>query len=301
MIKCTFLIAFFAGCYSPSYSDCEVSCAGTVCPEGLECRAGSCRTPGATASCGTVSDRDNDGIVDTSDNCPDLANPDQADEDGDKIGDLCDPCPPYGNVSANKDSDGDGVGDGCDPNPTAPGDKIAVFEGFNAMPAGAMVAGFTISGGKASGMAAGNAGAGIQWMQAPGTASGSEAVSAYVTLTSMTTNSMVAVFDQADFSNPNMPQITECTIGPSAASANGVLQIIDSVAGISSVQASPPLDQGTTVLLARAARLMMCQATIASSPVSVMTTRMLPQNPTMGLVLVNASASVDWFMIVRSP
>jgi len=35
-------------------------------------------------------DRDNDGIPDTMDNCPDTPNPDQTDTDGDGIGDVCD-------------------------------------------------------------------------------------------------------------------------------------------------------------------------------------------------------------------
>lgn len=38
-------------------------------------------------------DTDADGIVDGSDNCPVVANPDQSDLDADGIGDLCDPDP----------------------------------------------------------------------------------------------------------------------------------------------------------------------------------------------------------------
>lgn len=48
------------------------------------------------------SDRDADGVPDASDNCPDTANPGQADDDGDGIGNACDtgnpPPPPSGNV-----------------------------------------------------------------------------------------------------------------------------------------------------------------------------------------------------------
>ena len=52
-----------------------------------------------------IEDRDGDGIADETDNCPDLANADQADSDGDGFGDLCDPfpmcanCGPMGMVS----------------------------------------------------------------------------------------------------------------------------------------------------------------------------------------------------------
>ncbi|HEY2333413.1 MAG TPA: thrombospondin type 3 repeat-containing protein [Solirubrobacterales bacterium] len=46
------------------------------------------------ASPGTiVLDADHDGIPDASDNCPTVANPDQADADADGIGDACDFCP----------------------------------------------------------------------------------------------------------------------------------------------------------------------------------------------------------------
>jgi len=85
-------------------------------------------------------DYDDDGIIDSKDNCPLVYNPDQKDTDGDGMGDLCDDntsCPdsdgdgfpninnealcgkPQDNCinAANplqEDSDGDGVGDECD-------------------------------------------------------------------------------------------------------------------------------------------------------------------------------------------
>jgi hypothetical protein len=50
-------------------------------------------------------DTDNDGVEDTSDNCPNTANADQLDSDGDGAGDTCDPCP----FDTDDDIDGDGV------------------------------------------------------------------------------------------------------------------------------------------------------------------------------------------------
>jgi hypothetical protein len=79
---------------------------------------------GQTAVAAT--DADGDGILDTTDNCPAVANADQADWDGDGRGDLCDPdidgdtilnesdnCPRKWNTDQ-KDTNGNGVGDACD-------------------------------------------------------------------------------------------------------------------------------------------------------------------------------------------
>ena len=56
---------------------------------------------------------DQDGIADVCDNCPDDANPDQADGDSDGLGDICDNCPNDANPNQ-EDGDEDGVGDVCD-------------------------------------------------------------------------------------------------------------------------------------------------------------------------------------------
>jgi len=40
-----------------------------------------------------TADSDNDGVVDSTDNCPAVFNPDQIDTDGDDAGDVCDVCP----------------------------------------------------------------------------------------------------------------------------------------------------------------------------------------------------------------
>ena len=45
------------------------------------------------------SDTDGDGIADTSDNCPDVVNQDQADSDADGLGDACEIKPPLADVS----------------------------------------------------------------------------------------------------------------------------------------------------------------------------------------------------------
>ncbi len=83
-------------------------------------------------------DKDNDGVPDDKDNCPEVANPKQTDTDGDGDGDACDKdddndgvpdttdnCPLIANPDQT-DTDGDGIGDACDPdedNDGVPNDK----------------------------------------------------------------------------------------------------------------------------------------------------------------------------------
>jgi thrombospondin type 3 repeat protein len=58
-------------------------------------------------------DRDTDGVVDGTDNCPDIPNSRQEETDGDGKADACDNCPTVFNADQ-ADADGDGKGDACD-------------------------------------------------------------------------------------------------------------------------------------------------------------------------------------------
>lgn len=64
-------------------------------------------------------DTDMDGILDPADNCPTMANINQADSDLDGFGDVCDNCPEDANVDQ-ADQDGDGAGAACDSNDLNP-------------------------------------------------------------------------------------------------------------------------------------------------------------------------------------
>ena len=99
------------------------------CKRDTDCKLGEvCKT---NCVVDVTADRDRDGVPDGSgrlrrDNCPDLANTNQADLDGDGFGDACDEdldgdgkfnhldnCPSHPNPRQ-KDSDNDGKGDPCD-------------------------------------------------------------------------------------------------------------------------------------------------------------------------------------------
>ena len=74
-----------------------------------ECSTYHSPNPGAhmtTTFIGVCHDDDGDDLASTSDNCPDVSNPTQADQDSDGVGDLCDGC---------VDQDEDGFGSPPDP------------------------------------------------------------------------------------------------------------------------------------------------------------------------------------------
>ncbi len=78
----------------------------------------------------TAPDSDEDGVPDMviggeSDNCPDIANADQANSDADSHGDVCDNCPNADNEDQ-RDFDGNGLGDECDAAPIA--DSVADWD-----------------------------------------------------------------------------------------------------------------------------------------------------------------------------
>jgi hypothetical protein len=160
------VVCAVAGCFAPTApAGAPCSAANTACPGDQVCTATpagfTCLPPGALAidanpaidSVDADPDGDHDGIANALDNCPAIANADQANDDGDRFGDACDPCPPIADPDPIVDPDSDGVSGACDPFPATPGDAIRVFESFTApaLPAGwaTIGSGWTFAGGSA--------------------------------------------------------------------------------------------------------------------------------------------------------
>ena len=129
----SFLIAWIllAGCYAPAAPSGAPCSPSGDCPDGQTCVLGFCTiTAGPGPDAGTTAnDPDGDHVTNDRDNCPAVANPDQANEDGDKFGEACDPCPQLKD-DVGADSDGDGIGDLCDPNAMVK-DRRWLYEGFH--------------------------------------------------------------------------------------------------------------------------------------------------------------------------
>jgi hypothetical protein len=96
------------------------------CDDGQVCDR---TAPGGAVCIDASGDIDKDGIPNGKDFCEHLAGG-ASDEDGDGIGDECDACPIAAPGQA--DADGDAVMAPCDPDTRTPGDKILLFNGFNA-------------------------------------------------------------------------------------------------------------------------------------------------------------------------
>ena len=135
------VLVLATGCYRASPQSGAPCASDGTCPDPLVCSQAThtCEVTGQPArdapagdasACGTF-DEDGDGIPNRCDNCPSVANPDQADTTELAIG-----------LSA------DGVGDACDPHPTLE-DRIAFFDGFDvASPQWTLDANSTISHGQ---------------------------------------------------------------------------------------------------------------------------------------------------------
>ncbi len=117
------------GCHSPdtnSDGDALADCRDR-CPTQSSARPDGCPAAGCD-------DRDGDGHCAFEDNCPEIANINQADGDSDGVGDVCDNCPTLANENQS-DGDDDGAGDACDPLPPDDADGDGVADDLDECPA----------------------------------------------------------------------------------------------------------------------------------------------------------------------
>jgi hypothetical protein len=240
----------------------------------------------------TNNDLDGDGIPNASDNCPTVANANQANEDGDAFGDACDLCPPF--ADQGEDADHDGVGDLCDPSPMVAGDKIIQFWGFSGgLPPGATVVG-TIT--AASGDATVTAGSTTSTLTIASTAAGHEDVWAEATLDADNGGAIIGVVTEHQPATDN---------GIACQLVNGgtpVLRIYDSNAGSSLTSMDHAFAVATRYQL-HVRRNMTNYLCNANSPTLQITasSSFAPTTPEVGIRVRTGTARYHWVMATTSP
>jgi hypothetical protein len=295
------------GCYAAS-PPAGVPCDPLAprCPSGQMCvsRGGDfvCDTePGDVPADGSTdtsspNDLDGDGVANATDNCPMIANANQANEDGDSTGDACDNCPPFPSMGA--DADGDGVGDICDPHLLIPGDSITLFEGFAgpALPPGWIANGmWSIAQGTLVSIAQNNE---LSTLVIPYTSTPHQTISAFMTITALenTLGGSLGVVDQF-----NGDQGLHCGGGRAGGDLFGMINAANGVF----VNSEPhPFAVGTLyrITLSRTDKTYDC-STIQASGDTVQTAGDFDN--TMGTQIGfrnrTASAMFPWIMVVKSP
>ena len=108
-------------CDRPDICNGQGVCVANLLPNGTRCTSDGDPCTSDHCSSGECvhaasGDTDADSVCDLLDNCPQVANSDQADGDGDGVGDLCDNCAVDPNPRQ-ENQDGDEKGDVCDPCP----------------------------------------------------------------------------------------------------------------------------------------------------------------------------------------
>ncbi len=314
-LACTFL-GSLAGCFSPSPPTglpCAAIDEGTRCPAGQVCvtNAGieTCQLPGyapdssvavdAAVAIDAPRDRDHDGMVDSVDNCPDVANASQVDEDDDGLGDACDPCPPF---DTNTDGDGDGVGDACDPHPMIAGDKIVAFEGFRDSLSGSWSASGTFSRSGGDGVLSAND-MSTSMLTRPSPVNGRVQIRASFVIDSITATGLnLGAIGMVERMQPGSDNSITCQLAGLAGGAQESVRIFDTSASanIASAMYSFAAGDAKELRLDRDGTSYTCSVT---SPMAHVTgpAAFAPALPRIGLRVRGAVARWHWVMLVTSP
>ena len=244
-----------------------------------------------------ANDPDADGVVGTADNCPAIANADQANEDGDRFGDACDPCPIESDPDPVVDQDGDGVSDGCDPFPTIPGDAIAVFEGFAHVPTGAQEFGsWSYAAGTAKIASSLNSLGGLTW---PITGN-IETVATHVTIDALFGNLVARPVGVVhEFDGPAAEGLM-CVFGVNP-SNQAVVAIADNKTTAALTSAPTTATVGTAKTLRSRRTSTSYQCTDFEGAMLMSTSGLVSAPNRVGLYARSVSAHFDWVMIIKSP
>lgn len=301
-------LLLIAACYTPQIAPGVPCSTDGLCPEGQSCMAGVCQILGAIdASIDSApADRDNDGVPDMMDNCPDVPNPDQANEDGDMFGDACDPCPPFKNDPP-MDPDRDDVADPCDPNPMVAGDRIELFETFrHGLPAWTKTANWTAVDGAVEVTAAAGT---KEYLIVPVESSDHVTVSASVVITAVPT----AAEHYLDIAVPNDTTNNagiQCELYQPMAETGRYLSLWDgffqNFTGREIGNHQLPWENGKEYVISLT-RVGTSYACFVTDPAPTLrldaagTSSSTTATPTAVILANSLSARINWVMVVRSP
>jgi len=241
-------------------------------------------------------DSDGDGIPNAVDNCPAVANADQADEDSDALGDACDPCPPF---AGNTDTDGDGVPDQCDPNPAIAGDSIVVFDGFNAAPPTTVEVdgNWTFNDGRATVTSSLNALAAVTYVPLGGSKFTVYSVGTIDAMFGSGVARPVGVVQEFQLATSNGIM---CVFGIDPSNSQ-VFALADNATttALSNEPATASVGTTTTFRFKQVGTTYTCEGSNAAMPLSASSNLAVTPNR-IGVFTRSASAHFDWVMIVKT-
>jgi hypothetical protein len=243
-------------------------------------------------------DSDGDGVPTSVDNCPNVANADQADEDGDGYGDVCDPCPIDPETNPIDDIDGDGVSGSCDPNPSTPGDRIAVFAGFTGQPVGASLVGtWTFTNGAAHVTSSPNEESSLTFP----VAGNHETVHTVAHLDALFGSAVARPIGIAHEVDSSTRDAVVCVFGLDPGDAQ-IYAIAENRTTAALATLPTPVAVGTTHTLTslRISTTYQCASEAIGSALTASSPTVSSPNR-VGLFARSASASFDWLLIVTSP